>query len=510
MKNIFILNFSTPILIEVVRNLKQSGIAISYWQGYRDDWDALSKSKKGFEDTVFHHAFDATKNIPPEGVDTSEFAPPSRETLFDLYQYGWHALSMTSRDDHRHSPFTQRRHIYYEYVKFWQGMLKKFKPDAIVFVSVPPSATWFALYGLAKRMNIKTIMLERLIIDSRTLVLEDYEQPPVGFMEAYQRAREAPCNPEDLSPDIRHYYQKQRDITLPDVSPNGAQTHLLTSTHDMPFRTPTLGKIFRHLYRLTFFKTAKSYLAMLFSKRKTSYYGKDMIGLHWMLLKRRWGKAGKGFRKEYQALQVKPDYAKKYVYIPLAFQPEQTTCPSGGVFDDQLLLVETVAASLPDGWSVYVKEHIPQWYPHHTETHMYRYPGYYRQMADMPNVRLVPAETSPTELTRCAQAVAVVTGTTGFEAVVRGIPSLVFGHIWYNRCEGVFRVSSVSECREALQTIAKGYQVNQERVLQYLKAMESVSIKAKHYKIRNYIENKDVSKEENIINLTKALSEALV
>ncbi len=512
MKRVFLISFSTPILIDVARNLKERGIEVVFWQGYRDAFDELARTKAGFEATIFRHAFDAIKNIPPKEVDVSGFEPISRDAIKELYSYGWDSLSMMSRADYAGSPFVKRRNAYYNYLKFWQGMLKRFAPDAVVFISIPHSAMLFSLYGMARSLNIRTIILDGLSqsIDSRALVLDDFTLGSRALELEYERVKDGAHKLQDLSEDLQKLYLKQKSIQGLKNFSDTQYAHLLSKNNKMPFRVPTLKTMARHLYHFTFLKTAKSYLNMLFSTRKTPYYDKNFTGLQMMLLTRRWSRMRKAFQKEYQQLQVLPDYQKKYVYIPLAFQPEMTTCPMGGVFDDQLLMIDLVASALPQGWVVYVKEHRPQWFAHHTETHLYRYEGYYREIASKKNVYLLPAETDPYELIRNAQAIATATGSSGWEGILRGKPALVFGYAWYSHCEGVFRVSSRDECRQALEKIKQGYRVSEQRVVNFLAALDTVSVKAKHYKTRDYIENKDVSKEENVSNITEALYKAII
>jgi len=510
MKKAFIINFSTSVLIDVVKNLKEKGIDIVYWEGYRDDFDALSNTKKGFEKTIFRHAFDAIKNIPPHGIDTSEFEPLSKEIIEKMHQYGWHALSMIQRADYDESHFIKQRDMYYGYIKFWHGMIQKLKPDVIIFVAVPHSATSIVLYGLAKIFKIKIIILERLVIDSRTLLLGDYVDGYNQLAQEYAKTRDEKCNLENLSPDLRNYYNNQKHTKKPAQLRDGSYAHHLTRNNKMPFRVPSIIAVFRHIYHFTFFKVAKSYISMLFSKRKTHYYNKDFTGFTLTAMNRKWSRMNNDRKKEYFKLQSEPDYGKKYIYLPLAYQPEQTTCPMGGVFDDQALMVDIISAALPQGWMLYVKEHIPQWYPHHTESRLYRYAGYYDRIMHNKNVQLIPAQTHPFELIKNAQAVATTTGTSGLEAILRSKPVLIFGYIWYMHCEGVFRISNLEECKDALEKIKQGYTVNQQRVINYLKVVDIMSIKAKNYKSRDYTENKEITKKENILNITNALYKAII
>ena len=453
MKRIFLMNFSTAVLIDVARNLKKQGIEIVYWQGYRDDFDTFVKTKTEFEITVFRHMFDANKNIPPEGIDASAFEPVSRELAAKMRPYEIPALSMIARADYINPPFVKRRHVYYEYVKFWRGMIHALKPDAVIFVSVPHSASSFVLYGLAKVFGVKTVMLGRSSIDSRILVFSDYILHSTALRAEYQRIKDAKYTVDDLSADILEHYLKQKNIQSPEKSGNEPCAHLATRHNQMPFKTPSVVSIVKHIRDFTFFTTVRSYLRMLFSTRKMHYYDRDFTGLQMTFMTRRWGRKSKALRKEYRDLQVQPNYGSKYIYVPLAFQPEQTTCPSGDIFDDQLLMIDMLAAALPDDWVMYVKEHLPQWFPHRTETHLYRYEGYYRAIAIKKNVRLVPAETHPYELIKNAQAVATVTGTTGWEALCRSVPALVFGSVWYMYCDGVFRIDNLGDCQDAIKAI---------------------------------------------------------
>ena len=52
-----------------------------------------------------------------------------------------------------------------------------------------------------------------------------------------------------------------------------------------------------------------------------------------------------------------------FVYVPLHLQPERSTNPLGGVFDEQYLMVGMISSELPSGWRIYVKEHPSQFAP---------------------------------------------------------------------------------------------------------------------------------------------------
>jgi hypothetical protein len=189
----------------------------------------------------------------------------------------------------------------------------------------------------------------------------------------------------------------------------------------------------------------------------------------------------------------------------LHYQPEASTTPLGDVYDDQILMIKNLSYSLPLGWKIYVKENIIQWkWP---KAYLGRYYDYYQQLADINNVKLIPPSMSTFDLIEKSQAVAVVTGTAGFEAVLRSKSVLLFGYTWFMDCEGVFQVRSIRECCEALSLIDKGYTVDNEKVCCFLGAIDRVGVAG--YAHKRFQVSDDVSYKENINNIVKNIFKIL-
>lgn len=127
-----------------------------------------------------------------------------------------------------------------------------------------------------------------------------------------------------------------------------------------------------------------------------------------------------------------PDMAVPYIYVPLHNQPEMSTSALGGLFRDQLLMVEALAAKLPEGWSIYVKENPRQ-------GSYARGPMFFHRLSRIAGVRFVPSDTSTQALMQNAKLVATVTGTVAWEAVRSGRPAVVFGRAWYRSLPGMHR-----------------------------------------------------------------------
>jgi hypothetical protein len=178
-------------------------------------------------------------------------------------------------------------------------------------------------------------------------------------------------------------------------------------------------------------------------------------------------------QQRYEALAGKPDLAAPFVYFALHYQPERTSCPDGDRFSDQFLAVSLVAAALPRGWRLYVKEH-PSQFSYLGQGELSRWAEYYDELAALPGVRLVPTSVSSFELIDRSRAVASVAGAVGWEALVRGKPALCFGAAWYGACRGAYRLESADDARAAFAAIESGAKPSRDDVLAYAGALEDI------------------------------------
>jgi len=209
--------------------------------------------------------------------------------------------------------------------------------------------------------------------------------------------------------------------------------------------------------------------------------------------------------RRYRRLSRPVELSVPYVYVPLHFQPERTTSALGGAFANQLLMVDLVARTVPPGWRVYVKEHPSQFYPKFAGERA-RFPGYYERLASIPGVHLVPLTVSPFDLIDGARAVATITGTSGWEALARGIPVLLFGFgAWYKHAEGAFYVPTEAACRAAFDRLRNGYTIDETELRRFIQAVNHVAVRADMgYRTPHELES-GIGHDESV----NALSEAL-
>ncbi len=402
-----------------------------------------------FPGTIFHEYRDALKGIAPKEVDASRFEPWGAREIAGFYETESELLSMMDKW-YPNWPVNQRKDFYYDLLRYWDGVLEFLAPDAIIFNAVPHEMFSFVLYNLAKRRGVMTIMPDIILRQDRLIFFKDYKKGNEILAKMYgpEAKTRSQGTIEDLSDDMRQYYLELSS------SKNPAPRYVA----GWKLETAGWGKFRRHLKAFVRFVrdgTVYERAAMRFFKLFKS-----------------------GVRDEHRRFEKRPDYSKPYVYVPLHYQHECTTSPQGGVFVDQILMVKILAASLPVGWELYVKEHPAQSLAHGNNYTPFRWKGFFETIATLPNVRLVPVDTNSFDLGDTSKAVATVAGSAGWEAIVRGTPALIFGYPWFMHAPGVLRASSVSECRDALRKVEGGFKPDTAELLGYLSLMDKVSFRS--------------------------------
>lgn len=438
-------------LIETAKNLRKQGHEIIYWSCPFLDTEI---NRSDFPGTIFHDHYDALAGKPAEGVHSEKFIPPGIDLIRKFYDAELSALTMMNKK-YENLSIDERKRLYYKILQYWYGVIQKYRPDAVIFPAAPHTVYDFVVYSLAKYFNIRTIMFETSVISDRMLSYADYKDGHPMLEEKYWKAQPA-AGISDLSADLQEYFTDQYES----LSAHKPIPDYKKGTYKA-MRVLLDGRFSRASVLLRKMRFVLASISDLSFFKKIFYFFKKRIGPN--------------LRKEYLSLQSAPDFGRKFVYVPLQFQPEQTTATQGGIFVDQILMIETLSFSLPENWLIYVKEHPFQWLSRGPIFFGSRPRGYYRNIAGLKNVRIVPLETNTFELLRYSKAVATVTGTAAWEAVMRSKPAFLFGHVWFQNAPGVFRVNDVDSCRGAFSKIISGYVQDKDDLIKFLRAFDKAS-----------------------------------
>ena len=129
------------------------------------------------------------------------------------------------------------------------------------------------------------------------------------------------------------------------------------------------------------------------------------------------------------------DFTKKYVYLPLHYQPEASTCVCAEKYEKQLFYIDSWAKSLPADTVLYVKEHYA--------LIGHRDPHFYTELKKYPNVVMINPWESSRKLIEKSVAVAALTGTAGLAAMLLRKPVFVCGNAVYETAPGIIKLDDI-------------------------------------------------------------------
>jgi hypothetical protein len=146
-----------------------------------------------------------------------------------------------------------------------------------------------------------------------------------------------------------------------------------------------------------------------------------------------------------------PIEGEKYYYYSIHLEPEAALLYLGdGIYTNQIKLIENIAASLPAGYYLYVKDH-----PHE---YAYRCAEDYLRLTKIPNIRLLRSTIPGKRLIKDAVGVFTINGTAGFEGVMLGKQVYCFGKSYYTCSNRVTYIHNIRDLRGMIyKNIGKEY-----------------------------------------------------
>lgn len=152
---------------------------------------------------------------------------------------------------------------------------------------------------------------------------------------------------------------------------------------------------------------------------------------------------------------------QRYVYFPLHDAADYKIRALVPHLADQQDVARRLAAALPTGVELVVKEH-PQSIGRNAL-------HWLRELAEIPGVRLVPPRTSTHDLIAGADGVAVISSTVGLEALLHGKPVLTLGEPFYSGYGVTVDVDGLGDAPRGIEALMT-FTPDRERTLEMLHA----------------------------------------
>lgn len=479
--------------INVAKKLAADGIQPVYFVHWLSERAAVSNELgndchlQTLEDAWKGLGFPA--HLSPRALDETEFK--------EIAWYELNALKMMDRLDPLGNEFSfqERRYFFQDLVGYWLSCIDDYGIDLVVSPSIPHRVFDYALYVACKMRSVRFLMFQMVPFGSTSILIEDIDS--MGIKCDYSDHQSSTVK---ISSDIREKIRRvKRDYknSVPDYMTNHARNQKLSFRKVKADFIAPIVKIF--LSKVGYKKYPNTYWV---EKGKMPSVSRYSWFSHYITSIRRTFKVH-SMRKQYEKLTT-DDVPEKFVLLALHYQPEETSCPTGGSYADQISLLKLLLDVLPKEVKVLVKEHKSQFYTHQ-ESASGRDLSFYQRLAHLSDrVKFASVDVVPFDLIDRAMATITISGTIGWESAVRGTPTLVFGRAWYEDMPRVHKLKSKDDLRNVIPFVKSEKNVDMdEEITQFHSMLESKFIIAKHYK--SFLKNSDVSMAQSEEALARAI-----
>jgi len=466
--NVIVSGFHDQEIFRIVTNLAKS-VPFSYaaviYQNTQHNLD-IKSDYFDWENIVW------SANYP---VDWDNLLPLDEELISKMAECETMVLKMMDRFETRKAyTYQERKDLYLKHLRFWNDLIVKKKINLFLASNIPHEVFDYVIYSLCKQKGIQSIFMYQSHIPDTVIVMNDWEKSSETLGDSYPQLlksmNKSGSKEIELPTNFENYFKKhtseKEDVTPFYMKKKSAGDSLsaLFQSFSNRINDDFLNnvQVIRNVFR--------SLVLIVPEKKLFSFYEKNCQPF---------------------------DKNNKYIYLPLHYQPELTTCPCAGAFVDQLVMAELLASCLPEGYFLYVKEHPKQ----KILGRSYRF---YKALLSTKKIRLISRKTDSKTLITHSAAVATCIGTAGWEALFKGKQVVMFGHDFYQYAPGVFSIRTEEDCKKAIENIVQKKELPTNFKLKvFLMALSQVSING--YIDTAYKQITSLSEEENLHHVTDFL-----
>jgi hypothetical protein len=489
MKNIFMMDMTHNYYVDIAQQLIKNGGEIKvigasryagYWPEKLDQFISTTKPK-----ILLWEDF----NLPERfyKIFDPDYSILSSDVFLKLSHY--EKMFLMSTDRLSFFPISQidRSRLFYRFIGHFYNILKKERIDAVVIFGIPHGLASIALFGLAKILKLDAIYIEWAGLSPNLSIIETELKPQRAYVK---KQTELGLFVDEMGRNEVHKIVAKSilaDCVWNPPKPKNRLKVLLHTIGSLLLKSPLKNYYSPEFFLNTGRRMRVSYIPSLLRYstevcRAVNYY-------------------------ERNASNKLPD--KNSLVLFLHFQPEAVTMPQGGIFADQLLVIDLILAALPNGMNLYVKEH-PFMFDQFAQDRHERSVDFYSYVLRDPRVHFVSKHVNSQTLLMNAGIVASTNGSISWEAMRTGNPCIIFGWSWFAACNSCFVVDSVDSLKQA---IAAATRKNPKEVIddvnKFLTEFEKRLINAAPYRFAlDYVEE-GFSYEKSVANLSRAIGASI-
>jgi len=500
---------------------KERELIPAYWIGFYDDGSEHDVPIK-YPDIIYHSRWDVWKGIFPVEIEkTYSNYKLNIDFLNSIANYELQAMTMMDRmDPDRHSfAFAERQRFFRNLLRKWLAVVDIYNIDLVIGDRIPHRPYDYALYLICLYLKIPYLFLNITNLPNRLIWSYDISRITDSVGLTYNKLLSQLQNKsikeiiKRIDDDIiDNYLKKKNDYNSAIPTYMVAHKKRQKRNSNIIFLGMNFLKSFLYINKdkTIYRRRNKTFIKDFcdihpYAKRKNKKIEVSRYNaLHYGYINYKAINYKNRLKKYYNLIAEKPDMSEKFIYFALHYQPEATSNPSGDIFTDQYLAVEQISASLPSNYKIYIKEHKSQFLTI-SEGHKSRFKHLYDDLMKIRNVVFIDLETNPFDLIDNSIAVATITGTAAWEAIVRKKPAIVFGLTWLEAFPGVLKINK-KEDNDKIIKFVNNYKFNEKDLLTYLIAIQTLAPKTYSYMLSG---KANVDEEICIKNLCNQVSIAL-
>ncbi len=394
-----------------------------------------------FDKTWFFNDFLSLEKLSPDYEYLKSF-----EKKYDIDL--WYVISferLFSSEFNKYYKFTKNEILSFviNECKLFEKILSEVKPTVIILPAVTRHFTYL-LHKMATKLGIRSLLLEYTHFGDRNIITDEF-----GKMVDNKKYENL------VSISNRNFEELQKYFS--DYKP-----YVYGIKNNTIHKERKVSKVLALLKFLFNSDNKHKNHYSTYGKNKSSILIKGNARLSLLTRKLRSNFIDKNFLGDI------PNKTN-YVYFPLGSEPERASMMNAPFYTDQKSVITNIAKSLPIDYELYVKEH-----PYMREVN-WREISYYKQIMNLPNVKLIHPSVSHNNLIENSALVISVSGTGGLEAAFFNKPSITFtDESGYSVLPSVYTIKSYSELPIAIKKSLKT-QVNISDLNKYVDYFEKYS-----------------------------------
>jgi hypothetical protein len=316
--------------------------------------------------------------------------------------------------------------------RYFYHVLKSNNIELIILFYIPHYSGYDEiLYQVARLLNIKTILFHSTIFPNKIFIIPKIE----ALLEHDQLLVIDEHNTIEIQQTTPFYMhdilkkQKQNNIE--------SYSHILRFVYDIMSNLLLRSKNVFNFFRNKIYKLGQS------KTNKRKFVAKGIRYIYVNLTAVVKGAIHLKRVNKFAKRDEEIDWNIPYIYFPLHMQPELTTTPLGGIYENQLYAIECIINLIPDNWKIFVKEHPAQFSTGTMDPMYWRdWSFFYKRIQQIPQIVLISNKVDTNKLIENSKFVSTITGTVGWEAILADKSVLYFGIAWYGSFSGCTKFSN--------------------------------------------------------------------